>query len=445
MEDLPKEDEKIIAIRAMRVSEKIRQAKLSLLIKKAWWSDGPLEDAILLLILFLNFYLILPVIGTQAPAVSFSGPVVPFLTNTISYLTKTSFYFSLQIVNVVFFLAFPITFYFFIKKFTKRKLIAFFACILLSLPVYMLGIARITGIFFGQDGPHIISMTIMPLALYFLLNLLRGGGVRDLIFASVSAAVVALISPFGLITYLIFAGVMTFSELLLGSGRIKIRKFILVAVFTGALCSFWYNPSFFIWMITGPMGANIWSTITKILPISLFVFPVLGIFGYLLFDRKPNLQPLFMASFCTIAFFIVATAGGNLMPSSPARYRVELGISASFLIGFLLVTLIDELKFRVIKTKLQGKLGDYLANLLSPVIGTVLSLIAVSIRDIMIYNDNNVLGIWDNVQKGDIWVAKDNFMGYHAFIGYAITAMAVGTLTYLAIKGNSLAKMKTAV
>jgi hypothetical protein len=436
-ENIPKEEEKIAVIRAARVSERIRQAKLGILVKKAWWSDGPLEDAVLLLVLFLNFYLIYPLIGQEAPIVTFSGPVTPLLTDLLSYLTKTPFYFSLQIVYIIFLLAFPVSFYFFVKKLTDRKLIAFFACLLSSLPVYMLGRTRIVGMFFSQDGPHVMSLTIVPVALYFLLSFLKGGVIKDLIFASASAALIALISPFGFMNYLIFAAILTFSEVLLGLGRAKAIKFVVVLIFAGALSSFWYNPSFFAWMIMGPMGSEIRGTVLKLLPVSLFSLPILGTFGYLLFDRKPNLQPIFIASFCTIAFFIIAMAGGNLMPSSPARYRTELGISISFFAAYLFVYLVEFLKFGVIKAKITNKIGTILANSLMPIVSVALLLIGISIRDSMIYDDITVLGVWTDVQKGSVWVARDNFMGFHAIIGYAITFLGIILLTFLAVRFNN--------
>ncbi len=444
-ENIPKEEEKISAIRAARVSEKIRQAKLGLLARRAWWSDGPLEDAVLLLVLFLNFYLIFPLIGKEAPIVTFSGPVIPVLTNLLSSLINSPFYYSLQIVYIVFFLAFPVTFYFLIKKLTNRKLIAFFACLFSTIPIYMLGRTRLMSMFFGQDGPHVVSLTVIPVALYFLIIYLKEGSIKDLIYAGLSAALVALISPFGFLNYLIFAGIFTFSEILLGQGRTKILKFLLILVTAGALSAFWYNPSFFIWMLTGPMGSDIRSMVSKLLPVSFFAIPILATFGYLLFDRKPNLQPLFIVSFCTIAFFIITVAGGNLVPSSPARYRTELGITVSFLAAFLFVSLIELFKFRVIKVNLTGKVWDFLSNLVVPALGVAFLVTGILIRDVMIYDSTDVLGIWTEIPKGSVWVARDNFMGYHAYIGYSITAIALGALIYLAVKGNSVAKIKTIV
>lgn len=440
-ENIPKEEEKISAIRAARVSEKIRQAKIGLLARRAWWSDGPLEDVILLLVLFLNFYLVFPLIGHEAPAITFSGPVVPLLTNLLSLLIKTSFYYSLQIIYVVFFVAFPVSFYYLVKKLTNRKLIAFFACLFSTLPIYMLGRTRLMAMFFNPDGPHIVSLTITPIALYFLIDYLKGGSVKNMIFAGLSAALIALISPFGFLTYLFFAGTFTFSEVLLGQGRAKIFRFFLILILAGALSSFWYNPSFFLWMLFGPMGTEIRSMIAKLLPISLFALPILATFGYLLFDRKPSLQPLFIASFCTIAFFIITVAGGNLFPSSPARYRTELGIAVSFLAGYLFVSLTEYIKFNFIKGKLSGKFVNFLANSISPSLGVGFLLLGVIGRDLFIYNNMQVLGIWTEVRKGEIWVARGNFMGYHAYIGYAITAVALGILFYLTAKANSAPKV----
>ncbi|HUC95249.1 MAG TPA: hypothetical protein VMR19_04595 [Candidatus Saccharimonadales bacterium] len=442
MEDLPKETEKISAIRAARISEKIRQAKDGLLVKKAWWSDGPLEDIVLLLLLFFNFYLIFPLIGQEAPVVAFSGPVVPLLTDLFSLLTKTSFYFSLQVIYVIFYLVFPVTFYFLIKKITNRKIIAFFAGLFSSLPVYMFGRTRILGMFFGQDGPHIVSLTIIPLALYFLISYLKSSSVKNLVFSGLSAALVALTSPFGLFTYLFFAGIFTFSEILLGQGRAKTLRFFLILLLTGALCSFWYNPSFFFWMLTGPMGSDIRLMISKLLPISFFALPVLATFGYLLFDRRPNLQPLFIASFCTIVFFIITAVGGNLVPSSPVRYRAEMGVAVSFFAAFLFVQLIEFVKFRLIKEKFTGKFCSFLVNSLNPVLGIVFLAAGLFVRDIMIYDSTDILGVWTDVQKGSVWVARDNFTGIHAYIGYAITFIGIMVLTFLSIRSKNVLKDK---
>jgi DMSO/TMAO reductase YedYZ heme-binding membrane subunit len=191
-------------------------------------------------------------------------------------------------------------------------------------------------------------------------------------------------------------------------------------------------------MITGPVGEDIRSTVSKLLPVSLFIIPILGTFGYLLFDRKPHLQPLFIASFCSIAFFIITAAGGNMMPSTPARYRTELGISASFLLGFLLISAIEFLKFRVIKVKIKGKFGNFLANSVNPLIGVALLTIVAFTRDLSLYGDSNVLGMWTDVQKGDVWQARDNFMGIDAYLGYAITAIGIMVLTHLAIRSKNI-------
>jgi hypothetical protein len=169
--------------------------------------------------------------------------------------------------------------------------------------------------------------------------------------------------------------------------------------------------------------------------------PVLITFGYLLFDRRPNLQPLFIASFCTIAFFIITALGGNSVPSNPDRYKAELGIATSFFGAFLFVQLLEFVKFSFLKQKVSGKVGSFLADSLSPIFGIVFLLVGLLIRNSMIYNSTDVLGVWTEVQKGSVWVARDNFMGIHAYIGYAITFIGIMVLIFISIKSKNVLKV----
>src|SRR3989344_8899032 len=165
---IPQESETIAARRAIRVKEKLAQAKNSLAITKAWWSNGPMEGLGLLAIFILNFFLVYSFFGTQSPVIYFSGPVIPLFAKAMGLFLVTLPY-GIQITNAAFFVFFPLTFYLFVKKITGRKAIAFLASLIASLPIYPFGIVRIYGMFLGHDGPHIASLTIIPLAVYGLL------------------------------------------------------------------------------------------------------------------------------------------------------------------------------------------------------------------------------------------------------------------------------------
>ncbi len=434
-EHLPKESETIAAKRAIRIAEKIQEAKKHLKIQPLWWAALPFEILGLVFVFLINLYLVLPFFGTPAPNIPFSGPVIPLLARLIE-LTGTPLTYAIQIVNLGFFLLFPLSFYLLIKKLTGRKIAAFLSVLLVSLPAYPFAGTRINALFVGTDGPHMASFAMLPLALFGLLCFIREGGAKHLFIASLTAALMALISPFGFMTFLIFAGLTVFSEMLLGKGRLKFFRFLAVMLFAGGLNSFWYNPAFFFWMIMGPMGEEIRLTIARLIPISFFAIPLLASFGFLLFDRKPDLQPIFLASFYSIAFALTALAiRGGFFPSHPSRYAPELGISLSFLISIALIKLADYLRFTNV-SKLSPGLNLHKGGVVNSLIGVVffvLILFTVLSRDSLIPSgENNILGTWTGVAKGDIWIARESFTGIWGILGISITVISFLILGFLA-------------
>ncbi len=435
---IPKTSETIAARRAARLAEKIKKARSRLAFTPAWWSNGATDFFSLVLLSALNFYLIYPFFGKPAVATTFSGPVIPLIARIIEFFGIPMTY-TYQIVNIAFFLAFPISFYLFIKLVSGRKLVALLATLFASLPVYPFVKIRIESAFFAVEAPHVASLTIIPLALFGLLAFLRRGGVKNLILASISSALVALTSPFGFITYGLFSAITAFSEMLLGQGRLKLFRFLVVFVLAAGLSSFWYNPAFFTWMIAGPMGEEIRQTVAKLLPISFFLIPVLGAFGFLLFDRKPGLQAVFLASFYTLFFGIIVLAGGGFFPSHPSRYIPEFGISLSFLLAIFITRLTDFLRFQK-KFKLFKWKNQILANIALFSIFLLLVLIIILGRGRIGVGAEKILGIWTSVSKGEIWMAKDRFGGISAYSGYVITGLTILSLSFLGTK--SIAKLK---
>jgi len=432
---IPKETETIAARRAARVSEKIKKAREGVIIGKGWWSNKVLEVATLVLIFLLNFYLVYPFFGTASPDTFFSGPIIPLFAKGVQ-LFGVPVPHAIQVVNIAFFLIFPFSLYVFIRFISERKMIALLASLIASLPFYPFSEVRAFASLMGTDAAHIAGLTVIPFAMYGLISFLRKGGIKNLIVAAVASAMVALVSPFGFMTYVIFATALTFSEVLLGKGRLKFFRFITIMLFAGGLSSFWYNPGFFIWMIIGPLGENVRFTVSKLFPIAFFAVPVLGAFGYLLFDRKPNLQPLFLAIFLTIFFAIISLAGGGIFPSHPSRYTPELGISLSLLLSIFIVKLTDY--FRLNRSP---KLAKYNKTLLS---GSFLAVIMLSImaglilgRGRLTSESNQVLGFWTGVEKGEIWEAKEKFGGAHSFWGYAITGISVAGLGVVARRSRN--------
>lgn len=435
-EKIPQKSETIAAKRAARLAVRLEEARKKFSVKPAWWSETLYESLVVLAILALNAFLVWPYFGTASPPVKFSGPVIPFLASLVNKIGVAMPY-AIQIINICFFLLFPLSLYYFIRKVTQRKMAALLGVILATLPFYPFAASRTGGMFLGEDGPHMASLSIVPVALGVFLSFLREGKARNLLIGSVLIALVGLVSPFGLLTFLIFAAITVFSEMLLGGGRLKLFRFLAILFFAAALSSFWYNPAFFFWMVTGPMGFSIKATGSRLIPVSFFIIPVLGSFGYLLFDRKPDLQPVFLASFYAIAFGLVALVGkGVSLPSQPARYSAELGISLAFLLAIAATKLGDLLKFSQVAffSSIYQIYRSLFVDATAVIIFLSLTALILFGRNQLLQEETNVLGAWDEIAKADIWMAREQFGGFHAYVGYTITGLTLSMLTFMGIK-----------
>ena len=428
-EDIPQETETIAARRSARAVEKIQKARASRMFTPAWWTHGPLEFLIVATLFLLNIYLIYPAIGTEAAETSFSGPIIPLIGKFIA-LFNIPFTYALQYVVILFFAFFPVSLYLFIRRVGGRKMGAFLALLIATLPIYPFSFSRVSAAFYGEDSPHIASLSLVPLALLALIKFLRDGQFENLILAALLVALVVLTSPFGFFVLAIFAIITTFSEMLLGRGRLKAIRFVVILTVAAGLSSFWYNPQFTMSLILGPVGEEVRLTITRLIPISLFIVPVLAAFGFLLFDRRPELQPVFLASFYTIAFAIIVVVGGGFFPSHPSRYLSEFGTSLAFLGGIAIVKLMDLLKFSE-KLKFLKLNEPIFGNALT--LGATVALILIIIlgRANMDLRQREVLGLWTDVSRGRIWLQREKFVGVPSFFGYSITGMTVVTLGLL--------------
>ena len=433
MEQIPDETDTIAAKRSQRLAEKLKKAGERIRKTEAWWNSSYFEFFLLILVLVINLYSVSSYFGTATFYDTFySGPVIPLLAKLLE-MTGVSLGYGFQLINLVFFLLFPIPFYYLVKAIMGRKIIALLSILLISLPFYPFASVRIYSSLVGVDGAHISSLTVSVIALYWIFKFIRDGGSKNLSLASIFSALVALISPFGFSTYLIMALILTFSEMLLGLGRVKLFRFLAIMFFSACLVAFWYNPHFSFWMLTGSLGEEVRRVIFKLLPISFFAIPALGAFGYLLFDRKPSLQPVFLASFYTIAFAMISLVGGGVFPSHPSRYVAELGIGLALLVSVILI-------------KIAESLSIFENNKFYFRFGIVVLLIGMSLV-IILGNSNvsyssQVLGIWTGVEKGTIWQERDRFGGVSSIIGFIISFVAITSLSYINIKTkNSSAEL----
>ena len=428
MEQVPKETETIAVKRTVRITKKLLDAKGTFGTATAWWTNEAVEILGLGGIVLLNLYLVLPFFKVSIPETSYSGPIIPFVAKIFS-IFGINFSDSVHVVALVSFLLFPLSMYVFVRLLTDRKMSAFLAVLIASLPFFPFAKTRIVSGFLSQDTPHVVTLTLIPLAVYGLLAFIKEGGIRNLVLSAFVGALVSLSSPFSFTTFLMFSAIGCFSEMLLGQGRLKFMRFLIVLIFAAGLNSFWYNPAFFNWMITGPMGEEIRLTLGRLIPMSMFVAPILGVFGFLLFDRKPSLQPMFLAVFFTIAFALVVIAGGGFMPSHPTRYTSEFGMSLALLLGLGVLRLSEYLRLQKKTISSLILLGTFALVGIGIIVGRP-----------QIESYTSVLGIFSEVNRGEIWEARDKFSGLSSLVGYVITFVTACTLTLLAVRSKQQIK-----
>lgn len=424
MESIPQETETIAHKRAERLTQKLRNARARIALKNTWWTSEAVELGGLFVLLIINFIVISPFFGQSADSLKFSGPVVPFLAKSVS-LTGVPFLYAVQLVNVIFYLILPVTFYYFVKFVTGRKFAAYLSTIILSMPVSVFAKSRVEFGMLSHESAYIAGIAFLPIGLITLLKFLKNGGVKNLVWASVILTFIALISPFGVFVFAVLAVVTTFSEMLLGEGRVKLLRMLTVLVFGGALSSFWYNPALFFWMLTGPMGNDFRGMLGQIVPMSFFAVPLLASLGYLIFDRKPALQPLFLALFYSILFLIIVIAREGLLPSNPGRYVPMFGFSLAFFIGIGTLMGFEHFHFSKL-SKLVPIKGTKDAFLI--IIALMLIVFTITGRGMVLPEDVNVLGLFTEVQKGDVWTARDEMNLLNAIPGYIITMGAAALL-----------------
>lgn len=271
--------------------------------------------------------------------------VLPFFSQL---LTKLDF--TVLILLIAYVLG-PVCFYFYVWEITSRRSISFIASLIYTLPTSRLSQAIISG-----DRAHIIALTFVPLVLIFLFRFLRQKTVNLAIILTVGITLIALISPFGLFTLLIFIGTLTYSEMLLGQGRAKLFYTFLVLATSAGLSAFYYHPEFVFKIFQGEQGRALLTTIWNLVPLSFFLVPTIGAFTFLIFDRKPNLQPIFLASGSFFVFFLLVLVGTHISSTYvpiPSRFLPELSLSAAFLSALILVWISNILKTGKILEKLR--------------------------------------------------------------------------------------------
>ena len=151
--------------------------------------------------------------------------------------------------------------------------------------------------------------------------------------------------------------------------------------------------------------------------------------------RRYNLKVIFLAVFFTLVFALVVIAGGGFVPSHPTRYTPEFGISLALLFGLGILKIAEYLKFQQQNAPFLS--WAVISRLI--LIGVfVLSGLGIVVGRADVESYSSVLGIFSDVTKGEIWEAREDFNGFSSLVGYVITFVTAGALTYLATRSKQV-------
>jgi hypothetical protein len=268
-----------------------------------------------------------------------------------------------------------------------------------------------------------------------LLRFLRNGSFKMGVASSLGITLVALTSPLGVFILACIALALTFSEMLLSQGRIKMVRFLTVSFLAACFGAFWYHPRFVMLITATSQGLLLSKTLLNLFPLTFFLVPLLGAFGFLLFENKPQLQPMFLAVFLTIGFGLLSL-GAGLQLSAPSRFIPILGVSVSFLAGILLAQLFDLLK-RPTSFKNLAFLQQYRKLILFLSVFLFLGLFFIIFN---VYGQHfreaaaaDILGV-EIVKKTGIWEVREQSSGLSSVFGFLISGLASTLTFYLGLR-----------
>ncbi len=296
---------------------------------------------------------------------------------TLALIQKISLVLSMaQVYRIVVASAYvltPITLFFLVRYFAKRDLIGFFAALIYFLAPsanYFLipgfrGIGESLDfapwqlpiiVDFGE-GPHIIALAIVPLAIIAYWRLLRNPSFYKFLIAGFLISLVVSINLFSAYALGYFLLGVFFSEVVLGKSKQKLSISILLIPLIYGLMAYCYDISMIKSLAASgyihPENVFRLPSITTLFLILIFGAGPLLFVLYEAFRNKPKLQNSLVLGVWLFIFWAIPYAfyKGYWFGSQPNRYMPELNMTAAMIIATALVWFYDWVRRK------SGKLG----------------------------------------------------------------------------------------
>lgn len=334
----------------------------------------------------------------------------------------------------------PVSLYIFVRKiFLENEIIAFLAVLLFILPspIWEGGLPLVRALLSG-DGAHALAFTFIPLLYLLFEAYLTSGSLVQGAVSAVAIAIIAFVSPFALFNLLIFLVTATLAEGFMGNFRVKIGRFLLLLIASFALSVFWYYPK-----VIGKIMllSHVNLAIQKlwlIIPLSIPAIPVVGIFLFLIFDRREKLKPIFISVFLFGIYLYLYLASINIKVSgifTAQRYLMELSLARSFIIAVLAIVLIELLHKEIIRRVKKG---------LAPFVSIAIACLAGAA--IIIFSLQSTLDFINNLYETKIHnqytlgiggIERAGSMGVLEIISTSISLITIAVLAVLLFRRKS--------
>ncbi len=307
---------------------------------------GPLKFIVPVIVCAISFLSIRDTFGNVWDTGGFSLPVILFIITAIANIAGIDSELVLSTFVIVFYALGPLTFYFFVYLLTKRQLPAFLTGLLTILPFNPLSLNppnRLVSALVDKDGGHIISLTFIPLTALLFLKYIKTNKSLWLIFFEISVIMLSLVSLFSLYVLVTFMVFMTLSEMLIGMGKHKLVQFLKALGVAVVLSAVVYNK-FLLTIMISSEGKTTIAVFLNFLPLMFFIVPVFGTFAFLIFDRRPQLQPLFLALTLSLVFGLlhfVRVTFADITILESQRYAAETSLAVAFFIGLSFQNIFD--------------------------------------------------------------------------------------------------------
>ena len=283
------------------------------------------------------------------------SPIIPYLLAVLnailSFFSITHWY---RILLGLAYVLTPVSLFFLTRYLLKRNLVAFIASLsfsLISFPAFFLAEIKgmtetygqapwslFTALYYGE-GPHIIAMAFLPLAVLFFLKALREPSFKNKIVSSVFIAITALTNWISLMGLAVILLIVLFSEMIYSKGSKKFITALSITLIFYCLSAFWLNFSFIkssLSISTGGAAGSLYGNYSSLLPLFIIILPVIVFLVSSFLKRKRNLQPFFIALVWFIIFYFSALLWfkyEKMILPQPNRYVPEMGMAAAIILA----------------------------------------------------------------------------------------------------------------